>query len=72
MKGHEMRDEIERPVPDDPDAVDRDPYVIPEPEDGDGPYDRPRPDHEEGAQRLPGADAPDRMIVGNESTTPQS
>jgi hypothetical protein len=64
MNEHEM-DVHGRPVPDDPDAVDRDPYLIPEPDDEGGPDDRPRPDEEEEPQRFPGEEPPDSMIVGD-------
>lgn len=69
MKGFEMS-ELEQRVPDDPDAVDREPYIVPEPEDDGGPGDRPRPDQEEGAQRLPGEEAPERMLVGDSQSAP--
>jgi len=58
-------------LPLDPDAVERDPYVIPDPGADDEPDGRPRPDEEERPQRLPGDEAPDRMIVddGDGATT---
>ena len=71
MKGHEMHtyeDGFEMSghephLPDDPDAVDRDPYLIPEPGDDDEPDGRPGPDEGEGPGRFPGDEAPDRMLV---------
>jgi hypothetical protein len=72
MDGYETRgeqmneyevEEYERPVPDDPDVIDRDPYIIPEPDDDVDPDGRPRPDEEEDAQRFPGDDPADSMIV---------
>jgi hypothetical protein len=63
MNEHEM-DVHGRPVPDDPDAVDRDPYLIPEPDD-EGANDRPGLDEEEEPQRFPGEEPPDSMIVGD-------
>ena len=67
MSGHDPR------LPDDPDAVDRDPYLIPEPGDDDEPDRRPRPDEEERPGRFPGDEAPDRMLVDDsDSATTQS
>ena len=64
-------DEYERPVPEDPDVIDRDPYLIPEPDAEEGPDDRPRPDEEEEPQRFPGEQPPGSMRVDDgESPTP--
>jgi hypothetical protein len=60
-------DEYERPIPEDPDVIDRDPYIIPDPAEEEGPDDRPRPDEEEEPQRFPGEEPPGSMLVGSES-----
>jgi hypothetical protein len=48
-------DEYERPIPEDPDVIDRDPYIIPDPAE------------EEEPQRFPGEEPPGSMLVGSES-----